>query len=66
MAFPHPLRIQPAHLMVEDNKVVDAQHGDWYFQYEGVEETTYVYLEGSGLLDLIEQQQDLVVCEVGF
>ena len=66
MAFPPPLTLQPARLVIEDDKVVDAHHGDWYFQYDGIEETTYVYLQGSGLLDLIEQQQDLVVCEVGF
>ena len=66
MAFPKPLKIDPARLVVDDGKVIDAAHGDWYFQYDGLDETRYVYLEGSGLLDLLAAGEDLVVCEIGF
>ena len=50
MAFPKPLKIDPARLVVDDDKVIDAAHKDWYFQYDGRDETRYVFLEGSGLL----------------
>lgn len=66
MAFPKPLKIDPARLVVDDGKVIDAAHGDWYFQYDGLDETRYVYLEGSGLLDFLASGKDLVVCEIGF
>ena len=66
MAFPKPLKIEPARLVVDEGKVIDAAHGDWYFQYDGLDETRYVYLEGSGLLDLLAAGEDLVVCEIGF
>ena len=66
MAFPKPLKIDPARLVVDEGKVIDAVHGDWYFQYDGLDETRYVYLEGSGLLDLLAAGEDLVVCEIGF
>lgn len=66
MAFPKPLKIDPARLVVDDGKVIDAAHGDWYFQYDGLDETRYVYLEGSGLLDFLASGRDLVVCEIGF
>lgn len=66
MAFPDPLQIEPARLVVDGDRVVDADHGDWYFQYDGIEETRYVYLEGSGLLDRLAAHEDLVVGEIGF
>ena len=66
MAFPDPLQIEPARLVVDGDWVVDADHGDWYFQYDGIEETRYVYLEGSGLLDRLAAHEDLVVGEIGF
>ena len=66
MAFPDPLQIEPARLVVDGDRVVDADHGDWYFQYDGIEETRYVYLEGSGLLDRLAAHEDLVVGETGF
>ena len=66
MAFPDPLQIEPARLVVDGDRVVDADHGDWYFQYDGIDETRYVYLEGSGLLDRLAAHQDLVVGEIGF
>jgi len=53
-------------LVVDGDRVVDADHGDWYFQYDGIEETRYVYLEGSGLLDRLAAHEDLVVGETGF
>ena len=66
MAFPDPLQIEPARLVVDGDRVVDADHGDWYFQYDGIDETRYVYLEGSGLLDRLAAHEDLVVGEIGF
>ena len=66
MAFPDPLQIEPARLVVDGDRVVDADHGDWCFQYDGIEETRYVYLEGSGLLDRLAAHEDLVVGEIGF
>ena len=66
MAFPDPLQIEPARLVVDGDRVVDADHGDWYFQYDGIEETRYLYLEGSGLLDRLAAHEDLVVGEIGF
>ena len=66
MAFPKPLKIDPARLVIDDGKVIDAAHGDWYFQYDGLDESRYVYLEGSGLLDLLADDGDLVVGEIGF
>ena len=66
MAFPDPLQIEPARLIVDGDRVVDADHGDWYFQYDGIDETRYVYLEGSGLLDRLAAHEDLVVGEIGF
>jgi len=66
MAFPDPLQIAPARLVVDGDRVVDADHGDWYFQYDGIDETRYVYLEGSGLLDRLAAHEDLVVGEIGF
>lgn len=66
MAFPKPLKIEPARLVVDDGKVIDAGHGDWYFQYDGLDETRYVYLEGSGLLDRLAAGDDLVIGEIGF
>ena len=66
MAFPEPLKIEEARLAIDDGKVIDAVHGDWYFQYEGRDETRYVYLEGSGLLDRLAANEDLVVGEIGF
>ena len=66
MAFPKPLKIDPARLVVDDDKVIDAAHGDWYFQYDGRDETRYVFLEGSGLLALLDAGEDLVIGEIGF
>jgi len=66
MALPDPLQIAPARLVVDGDRVVDADHGDWYFQYDGIDETRYVYLEGSGLLDRLAAHEDLVVGEIGF
>lgn len=66
MAFPDPLQIEPARLILDGDRIVDADHGDWYFQYDGIDESHYVYLEGSGLLDRLQSHDDLVVGEVGF
>lgn len=66
MAFPKPLKIDPARLVIDDGKVIDAAHGDWYFQYDGLDETRHVYLEGSGLLDMLAAGEDVVVAEIGF
>ena len=66
MAFPKPLKIDPARLVVDDDKVIDAAHKDWYFQYDGRDETRYVFLEGSGLLALLDAGEDLVIGEIGF
>ena len=66
MAFPKPLKIDPARLVIDDGKVIDAAHGDWYFQYDGLDGTQHVYLGGSGLLDMLAAGDDVVVAEIGF
>ena len=62
-------RIQPTHLHYQDvHTPFHPDFGDVYFSAEsGIEESTYVYLEGSGFIQAVQDRKKrIVVGEIGF